>query len=68
MNVIKLNRNDLSEMIRRAVNSLLSESVREEMGSIVAGKEDVINEIVEYIVNEWERIKREGEEPADKDL
>ena len=67
MNVIKLNRNDLSEMIRRAVNSLLSESVREEMGSIAAGKENVINEIVEYIVNEWERIKREGEEPATKD-
>lgn len=67
MNVVKLNRNDLSEMIKRAVNSLLSESVREEMGSIVADKEGVINEIVEYIVNEWERIKREGEEPADKD-
>ncbi len=66
MNVVKLNRNDLSEMIRRAVNSLLSESVREEMGSIAADKEDVINEIVEYIVNEWERIKREGKEPADK--
>ena len=51
MNIIKLNRNDLSEMIRRAVNSLLSESVREEMGSIAAGKENVIGEIVEYIVN-----------------
>ena len=49
MNVIKLNRNDLSEMIRRTVNSLLSESVREEMGSIAASKENVINEIVEYI-------------------
>jgi len=67
MNIVKLNRNDLSEMIRRAVNSLLSESVREEMGSIAASKEDVINEIVEYIVNEWERIRMEGEEPADKD-
>lgn len=67
MNVIKLNRNDLSEMIRRAVNSLLSESVREEMGSISAGKENVIGEIVEYITNEWERIKREGKEPDDKD-
>ena len=67
MNVVKLNRNDLSEMIRRAVNSLLSESVREEMGSIVADKEDVINEIVEYIVNGWERIRREGGKPANKD-
>lgn len=66
MNVIKLNRNDLSEMVRRAVNSLLSESVREEMGSIVADKEDVINEIVEYIQNEWGRIKRDGDEPVDK--
>ena len=67
MNVIKLNRTDISEMVKRAVNSLLSESVREEMGSIAADKEDVINEIVEYVVNEWERIRREGEEPADKD-
>ena len=67
MNVIKLNRTDISEMVKRAVNSLLSESVREEMGSIAADKEDVINEIVEYIANEWERIRMEGKEPVDKD-
>ena len=47
MNIIRLSRKDLSEMIRRAVNSLLNESVSETMGSIVADKEDVIEEIVD---------------------
>ena len=67
MKVIKLDRNDLLEMVKSAVNSLLNESVSETMSSIAADKESVIDEIVNYVKNEWDRIRREGEEPADKD-
>ena len=66
MNIIRLSRKDLSEMIRRAVNSLLNESVSETMGSIVADKEDVIEEIVDYIRNKWEQIRKDGTPPYDK--
>lgn len=67
MKVIKLDRNDLLEMVKSTVNSLLNESVSETMSSIAADKESVIDEIVNYVKSEWDRIRREGEEPADKD-
>jgi hypothetical protein len=63
MPVIKLTHNDLSEMVRRTVYSVLSESVKEAMGSAMAGKEDVIEELVNYIANEWEKIKASGQKP-----
>lgn len=65
MPVIKLTHNDLNEMIRRAVHSILSESVKEAMGSAMAEKDDVIQELVDYIEAEWEKIKETGKEPDD---
>ena len=65
MNVIKLNRTDISEMVKRAVHSILNESVSEVMGSAMAGKEEAIQNMVDYIEKEWDRILRDGEEPAD---
>ena len=64
MNVIKLNRTDISEMVKRAVHSILSESVEEVMGSAMAEKEDVIQELVEYVEKEWEKIKATGQKPV----
>ena len=65
MTIIKLTHNDLNEMVRRAVHSILSESVEEVMGSAMAEKEDVIQELVEYIEKKWEIIKTLGEKPTD---
>lgn len=65
MKVIKLNRTDISEMVKRAVHSLLSESVSEVMGSAMAGKEKAIQDMVDYIQQEWNRILRDGDDPAD---
>ena len=53
MNVIKLNRTDISEMVKRAVHSILNESVSEVMGSAMAGKEEAIQNMVDYIEKEW---------------
>lgn len=64
MPVIKLTHNDLNEMIRRAVHSILSESVKEVMGSAMAEKDDVIQELVDYIEAEWAKIKASGQSPA----
>ena len=64
MPVIKLTHNDLNEMIRRAVHSILSESVKEVMGSSMAEKDDVIQELVDYIEAEWAKIKASGQSPA----
>lgn len=57
MSVIKLTHNDLNEMVRRTIHSILKESVKEVQGSIMAEKENVVQEIVDYIAKEWERIK-----------
>lgn len=65
MPVIKLTHNDINEMVRRTVHSVLSESVREVMGSAMAEKEDVIQELVDYVEKEWEQIKKEGRRPND---
>ena len=64
MPVIKLTQNDINEMVRRTVHSILSESVKEVQGSIMAEKEDVIQEIVDYVENAWEEIKRNGTKPV----
>ena len=64
MRVIRLTHNDISEMIRNAVHSLMNESVNEVMGSAMAEREDVIQEIVDYVVKEWEEIKANGTEPT----
>ena len=65
MKVIKLSRTDISEIVKRTVRSILSESVSEVMGSAMAGNDDVIQDIVNYIKQEWNRILQDGEEPAD---
>ena len=65
MNIIKLNRSDLAEVVKRTVRSVMNESVSEAMGSIMAGKEDVIREIVDYIKHEWERIQVDNDTPVD---
>ena len=64
MPVIKLTHNDLSEMVRRTVHSVLSESVKEVMGSAMAEKDDVIQELVDYMEAEWAKIKASGQSPA----
>ena len=65
MNVIKLNRTDISEMVRRAVHSILNESVSEVMGSAMADKEGAIEDIVNYVKYEWARIQDENVKPID---
>ena len=65
MNIIKLNRSDLAEVVKRTVRSVMNESVSEAMGSIMAGKEDAIREIVDYIKHEWERIQVDNVTPVD---
>lgn len=65
MSIIKLNRSDLAEVVKRTVRSVMNESVSEAMGSIMAGKEDVIREIVDYIKHEWERIQVDNDTPVD---
>ena len=63
MNVIKLNRTDISEMVRRAVRSIVNESVSEVMGSAMADKEGAIEDIVNYVKYEWARIQEENVKP-----
>lgn len=63
MPVIKLTHNDINEMVRRTVNSILSESVKEVQGSIMAEKEDVLQEIVDYVEDAWDEIKQNGTKP-----
>lgn len=63
MSVIKITRDDLSEMIHRVIRSMLNETVDEVMGSIVAAKEDVIRQIIKHIERVWEYIKKENVEP-----
>ena len=65
MNVIKLNRTDISEMVRRAVRSIMNESVSEVMGSAMADKEGAIEDIVNYVKYEWARIQDENVKPID---
>ena len=65
MNVIKLNRTDISEMVKRAVHSILNESVSEVMGSAMAGKEETIQNMVDYVEKEWDRILQDKENPVD---
>lgn len=65
MNVIKLNRTDISEMVKRAVHSILNESVSEVMGSAMAGKEEAIQDMIDYIEKKWDKILRDKETPAD---
>ena len=67
MKVIKLTYSDLNEMVRHALHSVLNESVREVQGSIMAEKDDVVQEIIDYIAKEWEKIKSESQEPEEKD-
>ena len=64
MATIKLTHNDINEMVRRTIHSILSESVIEAQGSIMAEKEDIIQEVVDYVVERWEEIKSTNEEPA----
>jgi hypothetical protein len=42
MGVIHLTHNDINEMVRKAVRSILSETVQEVMGSSMVDKEDII--------------------------
>lgn len=63
MVTIKLTAKDINEMVTRTVRSILSESVREAMGSAMSNKEGVVKELVDYIEKEWERIKTSGEPP-----
>ena len=67
MPVIKLTHNDLNEMVRRTVHSILRESVKEVQGSIMAEKEDVIQEIVDYVTRRWEQMKELNFEPQTTD-
>lgn len=64
MPVIKLTYNDINEMVQQAVRSVLNESVKEVQGSIMAGKEDIVQEILDYIKNQWELKKENGEAPV----
>ena len=64
MNVIKLNRTDISEMVRRAVRSIVNESVSEVMGSAMADKEGAIEDIVNYVKYKWAEIQ-ENVKPID---
>lgn len=66
MSTVKLTHKDINEMVRRAVHAVLNESVKEAQGSIVAEKEDVIQEIVDYVEKRWERIKETNKEPDEK--
>ena len=49
MGVIHLTHKDINEMVYKAVRSILSETVQEVMGSSMVDKEDVIQDIVNYI-------------------
>ena len=66
MSTVKLTHKDINEMVRRVVHGVLNESVKEAQGSIVAEKEDVIQEIVDYVEKRWERIKETNKEPDEK--
>lgn len=63
MSVIRITRDDLSEMIHRVIRSMLNETVDEVMGSIVAEKEDAITDTIKYIELIWNYIKKEDFEP-----
>lgn len=65
MQVIKLTHNDLNEMIHRAVRSLMNESVDETQSSISSSREEVIDEIFEFIKKSWQDIQDRGIKPVD---
>lgn len=67
MGVIHLTHNDINEMVRKAVRSILSETVQEVMGSSMVDKEDVIQDIVNYVKYEWARIQEENIKPNSTD-
>ena len=63
MGVIHLTHKDINEMVYKAVRGILSETVQEVMGSSMVDKEDVIQDIVNYIKYEWARIQEENVKP-----
>lgn len=67
MGVIHLTHKDLNEMVRKAVHSILSETVQETMGSAMVDKEDVIQDIINYVKYEWARIQEENVKPNSTD-
>ena len=68
MPTIRITRNDINEMVRSAVRSImLNESVKEVQGSIMAEKDDVIEELVNYVKDEWKRIRENGVAPSGTD-
>lgn len=67
MRVTRLTPRDLNEMVSRAVRAVLDESVREVMGSAMADKEDVIDDIINYVKDEWKRIQEDGDDPVATD-
>lgn len=64
MPTIKLTHNDINEMVSRAVRSIMNEAVKEVQGSIMAEKENAVQEIFDYVVNQWEEIKKNGTAPV----
>ena len=67
MGVIHLTHKDINEMVRKAVRSILSETVQEVMGSSMVDKEDAIQDIVNYVKYEWARIQEENVKPNSTD-
>lgn len=73
MKAVKLTQRDINEMIRRTVHSVLNEggyapimeSMGEERGSIMAGREDIIQSIMNDIKEKWEEIKKNHAQPVD---
>ena len=63
MGVIHLTHKDINEMVHKAVRGILRETVQETMGSSMVDKEDVIQDIVNYIKYEWARIQEENVKP-----
>lgn len=63
MQVFRLTHNDLNEIVQKTVRSLMNESIKEVQGSIMADKEDVIQEIIDFIEQEWNRIIEEKVPP-----
>ena len=66
MAIIKLSHNDVNEMVSCVVRSVLNESINEVMGSVMADKDDVVEEIVQWVKDKWEKIKENDTEPDDK--
>ena len=65
MGIIHLTRKDIEEMVHKSIHSILSETIQETMGSSMVDKEDVIQDIVNYIKYEWARIQEENIKPND---